>query len=160
MTDSKPAKAEHANLQHEPSPVNDPCNLFALRRAARAASRLYARIMRDTGLKESQFSILVFLSEMGPLSISALAEATGTERTSMSRTLTPLERENLISVSDEGFRRTREVNITEAGRERLQQAMPLWREAQEAFKSQFQSGEVDVLQKLLGQVADGAAAPE
>lgn len=152
----KPIAENEQSGQSKLTPETDPCNLFALRKAARAASRHYGRTMRKSGLKESQFSILAALSETGPLSISALADVMGTERTSMSRALLPLQRENFVLLSDEGWRRTKTVSLSEQGKARLDLAMPLWRQAQREFKAQFEQGEVKHLLKLLNQIADAS----
>jgi DNA-binding MarR family transcriptional regulator len=55
--------------------------------------------MRDTGLQATQYSILAMLSDGERLSISELADDLGLERTSMSRTLRPMEREGLVAHS-------------------------------------------------------------
>jgi DNA-binding MarR family transcriptional regulator len=70
--------------------------------------------MRDTGLQATQYSILAMLSDGERLSISELADDLGLERTSMSRTLRPMEREGLVALSSEGFRRKRAIELTAA----------------------------------------------
>ena len=142
------------------SSYGDPCNVFALRRAARAASRQYAQVMRNCGLKHTQFTVLAILNRKGATSISQLAEIQGLERTSMSRTLTTMEKSDLIALSEEGWRRTREATITDLGREKLLAALPLWREAQNQFKAQFESEEINQLQEMLSRISDSADQEE
>ncbi len=135
------------------NPLSDPCNCFYLRRAARATSRQYAKIMGTSGLKATQFSALAILAEIESESITDLADKLGLERTSMSRTLRPLAREDLISVSDEGSRRSKEVKITKAGRQRLQECLPLWRKAQAQFTESLGPEEAATLRSLLRKIA-------
>ena len=71
--------------------------------------------MRDTGLQATQYSILAMLSDGERLSISELADDFDLERTAMSRTLRPMEREGLVALSSEGFRRKRAIELTAAG---------------------------------------------
>ncbi len=139
---------------NQESSYGDPCNVFALRRAARAASRQYAQVMKGCGLKHTQFTVLAILHRKGATSISLLAEIQGLERTSMSRTLNTMEKSGLISLSEEGWRRTREATITDAGRDKLLAALPLWREAQTQFKAQFEAGEISKLQEMLSRISD------
>ena len=49
-----------------------PCNCFAIRRAARHVSQLYDGHLAPSGLKTSQFSVLVRLSKAGPLAIGGI----------------------------------------------------------------------------------------
>lgn len=145
-----------AEDQTAESSYGDPCNVFALRRAARAASRQYAQAMRGCGLKHTQFTVLAILHRKGATSISLLAEIQGLERTSMSRTLTTMEKSGLISLSEEGWRRTREATITDVGRDKLMAALPLWREAQIQFKAQFEEQEIFKLQDMLSRISDSS----
>lgn len=53
------------------------------------------------------------------------------DRTTLTANLKPLERRGLVSVAvDEGDKRIRRLSLTEAGRETLAQALPLWEQAQ------------------------------
>ena len=137
-----------------------PCNLFFLRRAARAVTKQYTAHMKASGIQPTQFTVLHTLSESGPLSISSLANQMGLDRTSMSRTVTPLQKEGLITVSAEGWRRTREVAITPEGEQVLQQTIPLWNEAQAFFLQQMGEEDTDSLTRLLEKVSEKIVLPE
>ena len=76
------------------------------------------------------------------------------ERSSLSRSLKPLEKLGLITRNQEGPARCREVAITEAGRETLQKAYPLWKKVQQETISNLQLAFSDVekvLSNLRGQ---------
>ena len=49
----------------------------------------------------------------------------------MTRNLRPLEKQGLLTIKPGEDRRSRLIDLTELGRDRLQQAMPLWEQAQE-----------------------------
>jgi hypothetical protein len=49
------------------------CNCFAVRSAARHVTQFYDQFLAPVGLRTTQFSILVRLKRMGPLTINALA---------------------------------------------------------------------------------------
>jgi DNA-binding MarR family transcriptional regulator len=68
------------------------------------------------------------------VSIAGLAKFMAMDRSTLTRNLAPLEREGLIRVGVEGWRRSRTVEITQKGRSRLREALPLWETAQETLQ--------------------------
>ncbi len=106
------------------------CACYNLRRAARATTRLYDDFLRPSGLRSTQYSMLMAARVRGPVTLMKLAEMTVTERTTLTRNLTILEKKGLI-ISEVGKdRRERQVSITELGLEVLIAAIPLWEAAQ------------------------------
>jgi DNA-binding MarR family transcriptional regulator len=109
----------------------DDCACFAVRRAARAITQVYDRHLRGTGLRASQFGVLVVLVRAGEaMPMSRLAALLGVERTTLTRNLRPLEARRYISIRTSDDQRVRSVAITERGREAAAAAMPSWRKAQ------------------------------
>ena len=144
------------------APSPDACAFFQIRRASRTISRFYDRALRPSGLKITQFSLLSAVRELGPVSITALAEVLGLERTSLSRNLRPLEKQGLIRVSPEGYKRTRTVELTVAGRALWREARGLWEQAQSAIDAHLGAERAAQLRDLLADVSaldrDDAAA--
>lgn len=143
----------YAALAPDFTPADNPCNLFYLRRAARAVSRQYDAIMKDGGAHAPQFSVLFVLSVAGGISITELAQKMGMDRSSMSRNLQLLQTQGLIELSGEGSVRARQVTLTPAGHEALQTLLPLWREAQSDFIAHLGEADTALLISLLGRVA-------
>jgi DNA-binding MarR family transcriptional regulator len=106
------------------------CVCYNLRRAARAMTKLYDDFLRPSGLRTTQFSLLMAAELRGPVTVTKLAELTVTERTTITRNLTILEKKGFIRIEQGSDRRERKVSLTEKGREALVNALPLWREAQ------------------------------
>lgn len=106
------------------------CACYNLRRAARAITRLYDDFLRPGGLRSTQFSMLMVARVRGPVTLTKLAEMTVTERTTLTRNLTILEKKGLIVIEPGKDRRERQVSITERGLEALMKAIPLWEAAQ------------------------------
>jgi DNA-binding MarR family transcriptional regulator len=102
--------------------------------ATRALTRLYDDSLRSVGLRATQLAVLVGVGGDDVVSITALAKFMGMDRSTLTRNLAPLEREGLIRVGNEGWRRSRMVEITNKGRSRLREALPLWKEAQETLQ--------------------------
>jgi DNA-binding MarR family transcriptional regulator len=129
------------------------CNCLALRQAARHVTQFYDQYLASTGLRSTQFSILAKLHWLGPMTINALARELVMDRTTLGRTMLPLERDGLIAIR-EGVvdRRSKQLGVTKAGTERLQRAAKLWVEAQREFEERFGAGRATDLRDLLGEV--------
>src|SRR3989449_3567579 len=114
------------------------CNCLALRQAARRVTQFYDQCLAPAGLRTTQLSILAKLKRLGPLSINALARELVMDRTTLGRTMLPLERDGLISIEDgTSDRRSKELHLTKKGADRLRAAGKLWREAQTEFEAAF-----------------------
>jgi DNA-binding MarR family transcriptional regulator len=129
------------------------CNCLALRQAARHVTQFYDQYLASTGLRSTQFSILAKLHWLGPMTINALARELVMDRTTLGRTMLPLERDGLIAIR-EGVvdRRSKQLGVTKAGTVRLQRAAKLWVEAQREFEERFGAGRATDLRDLLGEV--------
>ena len=107
------------------------CVCQALRRAARKVTRRYEDALRPIGLTMGQFTTLAALLRADPVPLSVLADQLGMDRTTLTRDLAPLERRGLLaSVPMPDDRRVRAIELTHEGRVLLDDAVPLWREAQ------------------------------
>ena len=113
------------------------CACLKVRMAARAVTRAYDSALRPIGLRATQLSMLVAIAIASAISIAALASFLGMDRTTLTRNLRPLEKEGLISVGPEGWRRSRTLEITKKGRSRLREALPLWERAQDALRQKL-----------------------
>ena len=119
------------------SPSTD-CNCLALRQAARHVTQFYDQWLAPAGLRTTQLSILAKLRRVGPLTINALARELVMDRTTLGRTMLPLERDGLIRVINGSVdRRSKELRLTKAGESRLREAGTLWVRAQKDFESKF-----------------------
>ena len=110
------------------------CTCFKLRKLTRAMSRLYDQHMATVGLKTTQYSLLSNAAR-GALPVAELAERLGMERTRPTRNLKPLVEAPWIELRPGADSRQRIVTITDAGREKQQQAYIAWRAAQSAFET-------------------------
>lgn len=113
------------------------CVCQKVREVARKITRAYDDALRPTGIKANQFTMLSVIALTDGLSLTMLADKIGVERTTMIRNLKPLEREKQIEIYDQSGTRARSAKITGKGLAVLQDALPLWREAQDALKDQI-----------------------
>ncbi|WP_419903365.1 MarR family winged helix-turn-helix transcriptional regulator [Kiloniella sp.] len=108
------------------------CACFNIRAAARTLTRAYDDALKPVGLKVTQFTILAAINKIDEaVPIGTLAKALSMDRTTLTRNLGPLEKQGLVEVLPEGYRRSRGMVLTEKGRKTLEAAAPLWRRAQE-----------------------------
>jgi DNA-binding MarR family transcriptional regulator len=119
-------------------PSSEECNCFAVRAAARHVTQFYDHFLAPTGLRTSQFTILAKLQRKGPLTISELAEDMVMDRTTLSRNILPLERDDLISIEPAASdRRAKALHLSRAGERRLLAATKVWSQAQARFATVF-----------------------
>jgi len=107
------------------------CACANLRKAARALTQLFDEALAPSGLRVTQFTLLVTSRLMGESTINELAERMAMDRTTLSRNLKPLVRSGLLEVRPGKDGRTRLVQITPAGEQALEEAYPLWHGAQQ-----------------------------
>ncbi len=106
------------------------CVCANLRKASRAVTQLYDESLRPTGLRATQYALLVTLSLASSTSITDLAQKMVMDRTTLTRNLTLLEHQGLVTIAPGTDQRTRMVTLTNQGREALAKALPLWEQAQ------------------------------
>jgi DNA-binding MarR family transcriptional regulator len=113
------------------------CAAANVRRASRGVTKFYGQFMAATGLEPTQYSLLVACSLSGGATVSRLAEFFLMDRSALARNLAIMEKRGLVKVKPGEDRRTRKVSLTPFGEATLANAMPLWREAQEAIEQRF-----------------------
>src|SRR5206468_10958316 len=135
-------------------PGPEQCNCLAVRQAARHITQFYDQCLAPSGLRTTQFSILVKLKRLGPMTINALAADLVMDRTTLGRNILPLQRDGLIAVvKGSTDRRSKELRMTEAGAESLRTAVKGWVEAQTQFEAVFGAKRAAGLRALLHAVA-------
>jgi DNA-binding MarR family transcriptional regulator len=126
------------------------CACANLRKAARVVTQLFDGVLAPSGLKATQFTLLVTSRLMGEAPVGELAGTMAMDRTTLSRNLKPLVREGLLEVRPGEDGRTRLVKVTPEGERALAGAYPLWKSAQEAVVTALGS---DRFEALLGDTA-------
>ncbi len=128
------------------------CACYNLRRAARATTRLYDDFLRPSDLRSTQYSMLMVARLRGPVTLTKLAEMTVTERTTLTRNLTVLEKKGFIHIEPGKDRRERQVTITEQGKDALIAAIPLWEAAQAHIEQGLGGDRMSSLLKDLSEI--------
>lgn len=108
--------------------VRDRCLCLHLQRAARAIGRRFDEALKPVGLTNGQYSLLVSLNRPEPPRIGDVAALLAMDRTTLTANLKPLQRRGLLTIlPDEKDKRSRRLTLTEAGRDLLVEAVPIWR---------------------------------
>jgi len=130
------------------------CNCLAARQAARRITQFYDQELASSGLRTTQFSILVNLRRRGPVTINALAAEMVMDRTTLGRNIVPLARDGLIVVErDSSDRRSKTLRLTARGAARYRAAAKRWAQAQTQFEVAFGAKRTAAMRALLHAVA-------
>jgi len=88
----------------------------------------------------------------GPVTLTKLAELTVTERTTLTRNLTILEKKGFILIEPGSDRREHQVTITGQGQVVLMAAIPLWEKAQSHIEKGLGENRMGSLLKDLSEI--------
>lgn len=135
-----------------------------LRKAARHVTQFYDEVIRVTGLKTSQLSLLraVYFRPGRELTMGELAEIMVMDRSTLGHNLRPLERDGLVRLqASPADRRVRIVTLSKKGRAKCEAGAESWARAQAAFESAFGAESTGRLRQDLFAVAslDFASSP-
>jgi DNA-binding MarR family transcriptional regulator len=119
---------------------------------------LYDRHLASSGLTIGQYAILAEIARCpkdDPPTLTSLAQALVMDRTALSHTLKPLERDGLVRVGrDPRDGRAKLVHLAARGRQRAAVARSCWVEAQACFSTSFGEDQAIALRALLRLVTD------
>src|ERR1700675_2086361 len=121
----------HVSVTRGPSaPGLSPCVCNTLRMVTRAVTQLYDDALRASGLRVTQFSILATIARMDGANLRQLEDALALDQTTLTRSLTLLERDGVIERVPHPDGRIKAMRLTSRGRRALEMARPLWARAQ------------------------------
>lgn len=126
------------------------CVGFRLRRATRKISQIYDQALQPLDLTGAQFSLLSHLPRGRQVPVGQLADELGTEASTLTRNLRPLQRRGLLTLLDASYdRRVKLVLSTKAGQALQAKAIPAWRSAREQLERSIGSDAFDQLNEAL-----------
>ena len=97
---------------------------------SRAVTQLYDDVLRPSGLRVTQYSVLVMLARLGEANLRQLEHKLAIDQTTLTRSLKLLERDGVIERVPHPDARTKVMTLTSRGRRVLEAARPLWARAQ------------------------------
>jgi DNA-binding MarR family transcriptional regulator len=107
-----------------------PCVCRTLRMVTRAVTQLYDDVLRPSGLRVTQFSILETLARLREANLRQLEDTLAIDQTTLTRSLNLLQRDGVIERIPHPDGRIKALRLTAKGRRALEVARPLWAQAQ------------------------------
>jgi len=134
--------------------VRDACLCLHVQRAARALARRFDDALREFGLTNGQFSLMMSLNRPEPPGMAAVASLLGMDRTTLTAALKPLRRRGLVKImANAADRRGRLMALTRKGGRLLVRAVPVWRRTHAAVEALLPDGDPDRLRRNLRAVS-------
>ena len=130
MTQPRDRDALRAKLEQACSTVAATCACTTVKLAARAITRFYDAVLAPSGLRATQFAVLVGVFRGFGTSLTSLGRVLNMDRGSLLRNLQPLLRERLVTTVQATDRR-RALRTTRRGERLLARTIPYWQGAQE-----------------------------
>ncbi|MHC4550295.1 MAG: MarR family winged helix-turn-helix transcriptional regulator [Planctomycetota bacterium] len=119
-------------------------------------TQLFDGVLQPSGLRSTQFVILVAIQVDQTVRLPDLARTLNVDRSTLTRNLQPLERSGLLKTMPSRNGRASLVRLTAKGRRLLERTVPLWEEAQTRFESQLGTRRWKALLGDLTKVVDAA----
>src|SRR5712692_2185807 len=108
-----------------------PCVCSTLRMVSRAVTQLYDDVLRPSGLRVTQFSILATIARLGEANLRQLEDMLAIDQTTLTRSLNLLERDGVIERVPHPDGRIKAMKLTSKGRKALEAARLLWSQVQD-----------------------------
>lgn len=132
---------------HTMKPIKMPCYCGSIRQASRIVTQLYDQALKPSGMKITQFGIIRILDGYPGLTTGELAGALAMDSTTLTRTLKIIQDNGWIVATPGDDRRERHWTVTETGKARLDEALPLWKSAQKEFEQMAADVDLDGLRR-------------
>src|SRR5437773_6010192 len=108
---------------HDPGRLSA-CVCNTLRMVSRAVTQLYDDVLRPSGLRITQFTILATIARMGASNLRQLEDTLAIDQTTLTRSLNLLERDRVIERVPHPDGRIKAMRLTSKGRRALEVARP------------------------------------
>jgi DNA-binding MarR family transcriptional regulator len=109
------------------------CASLNFRRTSRIVTRMYDTAMQESGVRSTQFAILVGIAKLQPVAMGTLGKVLMLDSSTLTRSLRLLQKEGMIEISKRAAMRQRFLKLTHSGQKALKRSLPLWRVAHARF---------------------------
>jgi DNA-binding MarR family transcriptional regulator len=111
------------------------CALSSTRRAARLLTQLYDSYLSEYGIEAAQFALMMMVESTADKGQTAIAQALGMDKTTLSRNLKILRAKGWLESERGSDGRRRSLSLSAEGRQMLASAKPGWRRAQDSLRN-------------------------
>lgn len=141
--------------QNELETIAANCLCFNLRKTSRLASQVYDTYYRSIGLLGTQVFLLLIIQSRTGLSCGELGRVSGLRQSSVTRNLEVLASHGYVrSDPDPADARRKILSLTTSGKRKIDEAIPVWREAQQMLIDQLGGEKTALLLGMLKETAD------
>ncbi|HLY88992.1 MAG TPA: MarR family winged helix-turn-helix transcriptional regulator [Acetobacteraceae bacterium] len=131
------------------------CNCARIRRASRVMTRYYDSVLAPSGLGINQFTLLGYLHARGPMPLNRLSDLLAMDRATIGHNVRPLERDGLLRlVQSSQDRRVKMAELTAKGLAKLDEARPLWFDAQKNFENVVGAEQAETIRAAMDAISD------
>ena len=124
------------------------CACLGFRKASRSVTQLYDQFLAPSGLRSTQLVVLLGAYVLGSSNLRRLADELAMDRSTLTRNLKPLIVQRLLrTVPGKGRGRSKSIEVTPRGQDKLRAAAPLWQQAQDSLRERLGD---DRLARVLG----------
>jgi len=136
------ARSQSAGTSQQTA-VRLPCACANLRKAALVVTQFYDGMLRPSGLRVTQFTLLQALNRAPGISQKRLSELLGIDSTTLTRTLAGLRRKGWLRSETGTDRRELRLFLTAAGQGEYKRVLPYWQSAQGRLRQALGEGNLD-----------------
>jgi DNA-binding MarR family transcriptional regulator len=134
------------------------CACLGFRKASRSVTQLYDHFLAPCGLRSTQLVVLLGAYVLGLSNLRRLADELAMDRSTLTRNLKPLIAQRLLrTVPAAG--RSKSIQVTPSGQQKLRVAAPLWQKAQDALRDRLGKDRLDRVVADLTTVTDAVRKP-
>ena len=116
------------------------CVCGNLRKASRSITQFYDKLLAPSGITITQLALLRTIYIGNSSTISKISKDMYMDRTTLTRNLALLKKQDLIKIESSSDKRKRIVTITNRGKAQMTKALPLWERAQGTIIEKFGKG--------------------
>jgi DNA-binding MarR family transcriptional regulator len=136
-------------MTEETKRVERECVGFRVRKLNRMITAIYDGALASAGLKTSQFSVLVAVSNCEKVRPSALAKLLQMDESTLSRNVERMCARGWLRLEREGDRRSHLIEVTDKGQALLCKSLPAWQQAQEEVSQRLGGDSIAALKSAL-----------
>ncbi len=133
------------------------CLAMRSRLIGRTVTGIYDDALRPVGVTAGQLNILAVVVRRGPVSPGEVARTLNIERSTMSRNVERMKRNGWLAVRPGESASSQELRVTKAGRRIIEQAEPLWREAQGRARDILGASGAEAIHQLADAIQERSA---
>lgn len=125
------------------------CYCSSLRKSTRIITKIYDQLLATSGLKVTQYALMVNLNRLEPATINQLADVMILERTTLVRNLNILIKQGLVEMVIKHTSKAHIIQLTAMGKIKVEETKPLWQSAQEKVAKILSDEEQSFIHLLL-----------